>query len=319
MSEFGQRVGLLHELAQLRTAEELADSSHHRTDVDQRHGSDTITLADRHAFADHALHAPQTHTQLRLDQFADGFHAAIAEVIDVIRPFQAVIDEDHVADIVDDVLLGDRPVIQRNFTLQIEALVQLVTTYGRQIITAAVVQLFLKILRRVVERGRVARTHALIELDQRLIRDGFLRIPIRFLLNAALNIEMLAVRVDVGEQRQQFFIGTFVNQGFAQAVGNRGHGTQEQSDGHCALAIELDGDVVGLARLKLHPCAAIGNQLPHRQRPAGRALFLDLEISARRANQLTDNDTLRSINNEGACRGHERKIAHENILLNRLI
>ena len=39
----------------------------------------------RHALLDHALHAQQADAELVLDQLADRAHAAVAEVVDVVR------------------------------------------------------------------------------------------------------------------------------------------------------------------------------------------------------------------------------------------
>ena len=105
--QFGERVGLLHELRELRRAEELADGGDDRADVDQRHRRHVVRLADRHALLDDALGAAQADAQLVLDQFADGLDAAVAEVVDVIGAGFAVVDHDHALDQLDDVALGD--------------------------------------------------------------------------------------------------------------------------------------------------------------------------------------------------------------------
>ena len=81
-----QRVGLVHELRQLRRPEELANRGHDRLRVDQvvRHGGRHF-LVDRHLFLDRALHADQADAELVLEQLADRPHAAVAEVIDVVH------------------------------------------------------------------------------------------------------------------------------------------------------------------------------------------------------------------------------------------
>ena len=40
---------------------------------------------DRHALLDHPLHAQQADAELVLDQLADRAHAAVAQVVDVVR------------------------------------------------------------------------------------------------------------------------------------------------------------------------------------------------------------------------------------------
>ncbi len=314
VGQLGQRVGLLHELAELRAAEELANGGHDRANVDQRHGRHVVALADRHALAHDPLHAPQTDAQLGLDQLADGLHAAIAQVVDVVGPFVTVVDQDHVPDEVDDVLLRDGAVGQGHDALHVQPLVELVAADGGQVIAPAVVQLLVQVLRGVVERRRVAGAHALVELDQRLLRDRLVRVPMRLLLDAALDIEVLAVGVHVGEQGQQLLVGAFLNKRVVQTVGDGGHGPQKERHRNRALAVEFDGQVIRLARLELHPCAAVGDELAHRQRAARGALLFDLEVSAGRANELADDDALRAVDDEGAGRGHEREVAHEDVL-----
>jgi len=80
-------------------------------------------IADGHAFFDDAFHAPQTNTKLVLDQFANGFHAAVAQVINIIRGADAVVDLDHMADQAHDVVLGNGPMYDRNSIFQVELLV----------------------------------------------------------------------------------------------------------------------------------------------------------------------------------------------------
>jgi hypothetical protein len=83
-----QRVGLVHELRELRRSEEFADGSHHRLGVDQvvRHGRRHF-LVDGHFFFDCPFHADQADAELVLQQFADRAHPAVAQVIDVVdRP-----------------------------------------------------------------------------------------------------------------------------------------------------------------------------------------------------------------------------------------
>ena len=81
-----ERVGLVHELRQLRRPEELANRGHDRLRVDQvvRHGGRHF-LVDRHLFLDRPLHADQADPELVLEQLAHRAHAAVAEVIDVVH------------------------------------------------------------------------------------------------------------------------------------------------------------------------------------------------------------------------------------------
>ena len=79
-----ERVGLVHELRQLRGAEELLDRRHDRADVDQGLRRDRLDVLRGHALADDALHAGEADPDLVLDQLADGAQAPVAEVVDVV-------------------------------------------------------------------------------------------------------------------------------------------------------------------------------------------------------------------------------------------
>ena len=84
VGDFRQRVGLVHELRQLRGAEEFAHGGSRRLGVDQVLRHDGVDLDRGHALLDGALHAQQADAVLVLHQFADRTHTAVAEVVDVV-------------------------------------------------------------------------------------------------------------------------------------------------------------------------------------------------------------------------------------------
>ena len=83
--QLGQRVGLVHELRQLRAAEELLHRRHDRADVDQRLGASpagsVIVMRSRTTRSMRS----RPIAELVLDQLAHGAHAAVAQVVDVVR------------------------------------------------------------------------------------------------------------------------------------------------------------------------------------------------------------------------------------------
>jgi hypothetical protein len=81
MREARQRVRLVHELRELRGAEELLERSHDRTDVDDRLRRDRVDVLGGHPLADNPLHAVEADPERLLDQFADGAQAPVAEVL----------------------------------------------------------------------------------------------------------------------------------------------------------------------------------------------------------------------------------------------
>ena len=108
MGQLGQGVGLVHELGELRTAEELLDGRHHRPDVDQRLGRDDVHILDGHAFLDHPLHPGKADAELVLQEFADGLQAAVAQMVDVVHVALSLEQADQVTDHADDVFPRQR-------------------------------------------------------------------------------------------------------------------------------------------------------------------------------------------------------------------
>ena len=80
----GERVDLVHELAELGGAEELLQRRHDGTDVDQGLRRDRLDVLGRHPLADHPLHPGEAGAELVLDQLADRAKTAVAEVVDVV-------------------------------------------------------------------------------------------------------------------------------------------------------------------------------------------------------------------------------------------
>jgi hypothetical protein len=111
--QFRQRVGLVHELAQLAAAEELLHRCHDRADVDEGVRRRLVDLLDGHPFPDDALHAQEADPECILDQLAVRADAPVAEVVDVVARMEAAVALDQMADDRGDVLAGDRPMIDR--------------------------------------------------------------------------------------------------------------------------------------------------------------------------------------------------------------
>ena len=93
--QLGEGVGLIHELGELAGAKKLTQRGHHRADIDQRHRRQLLLVTDGHALFNNPLHATQANAQLILDKFANRLDAAIAQVINIIRRFDAIVNQDH--------------------------------------------------------------------------------------------------------------------------------------------------------------------------------------------------------------------------------
>ncbi len=103
-----ERVGLVHELRQLRGAEELLDRRGDGLRVDQVVRHQVLALGLREALAHRALHAHQARAELVLRELAHGTHAAVAEVVDVVDLAAAVAQLHQDLDHRHDVVVGER-------------------------------------------------------------------------------------------------------------------------------------------------------------------------------------------------------------------
>ena len=85
MRDLRERVGLVHELRQLRRSEELAHGRRNRFGVDEIVRHQRFQFRRRHAFFDRPLHTQQPNAILIFHQFADRAHPAITEIIDIVN------------------------------------------------------------------------------------------------------------------------------------------------------------------------------------------------------------------------------------------
>ena len=153
--DLGERIGLIHELRQLAGAEELLDHRRHRLVVDELLRHQRFDVLQAHAFLDGALHAHQTDAILVLHQLADGAHAAVAEMIDVVDRAVAVLQLDEVAHDLEDVLAAQRPLIERGVEAQL--VVELQAPDAREIVALGIEEQVVEERRGGFDRRRIAR------------------------------------------------------------------------------------------------------------------------------------------------------------------
>ncbi len=137
MGELRQRVGLVHELGELATAEELLHGGDHRPDVDEGAGRGLFRVGNRHALADDALHAEEADAELLLNEFANGTHATVAEVVDVVAVAAAVVDVDRALSMIASRSLG-RSQRWLGRPPGVEAAVELVAANATEVVAAGV-------------------------------------------------------------------------------------------------------------------------------------------------------------------------------------
>ena len=167
-----QRVGLVHELRQLRTAEELAHRRDDRADVDEIDGGHLVGVTHAHALAHHALQPQQADAQVVLDQLAHRLDTAVAQMVNVVAAKDAVVHENHVLDDFDNVVRAHGPLVRQlsnGNVCPVEAAVQLVAPDLAQVVAALRKEQRGHEIPRVVERGRIAGAQLFVELEQRLV------------------------------------------------------------------------------------------------------------------------------------------------------
>ena len=162
-----ERVGLVHELAELRGAEKLAHRGRRRLGVDQVVRHHGVDLDRRHALADRALHAQEPDPVLILHELADRADAPVAQMVDVVDLAAPVLEVDQHLDDGEDVLLAQHAHGIR--AVELEAHVHLDAADGREVVALRIEEEALEERLRRIERWRLARAHHAIDVDERLL------------------------------------------------------------------------------------------------------------------------------------------------------
>ena len=130
---FGQRVGLVHELRKCVRTEERVDHTRNGLRVDQVGRSEHFVVAHIHAFADGTAHTCQTDRELVGELLANRTHTAVRKVVDVVDRRLRVDEFDEVLDDRDDVFTREYAHIKRGIETQF--LIDTITTHFTEIIT----------------------------------------------------------------------------------------------------------------------------------------------------------------------------------------
>ena len=168
--DFREGVGLVHELRQLRGAEEFLEHGGHGLRIDQVVGHERRHFLNAHPFLDGAFHAHEADAVLVFHQLAHETHAAVAEMVDVVGGAVAVLQLDKHLDGVKDVVVGKGA--QVGVIGLVEALVELVAAHGRQVVVVAVAEQVVEERRGDFRGRRGARTQAAVDLFLRLFHGG---------------------------------------------------------------------------------------------------------------------------------------------------
>ena len=171
MSDFREWVDLVHELRQLRGAEEFTHRCHHRLGVDQVVGHRAgHVLVGRHPVAHRPLHADQADAELVLQQLADRAHAAVAEMVDVIGVPDLAPQLEQVSDGLVEVAGVQDPAVQRRgFLLAVQLDVELHPTDAREVVLARIEEHVVEELGGCLAGRRVPGTEIAVDRQQGLV------------------------------------------------------------------------------------------------------------------------------------------------------
>ena len=89
---------------------------------------------------------------------------------------------------------------------------------------------------------------------------------------------------------------------------------EQHGDRLAALAVDADADGRALVDVELEPGAAARDDLDAVDVDVGGLVQRAVEVDARRADELADDDALGAVDDEGALAGHHREVAHEHRL-----
>ena len=312
----GERVGLVHELAELGGAEELLQRRHDRADVDDRLRRDRVGVLGGQALAHDALHAVEPDPERLLDQLADRAQAAVAEVLVLVevlgdrlarhahRLGRVVLDLDlavlgqaqalgqrhQLAHERQDVVVGERARVDVH--VQAQPRVELVASDAREVVALGVEEQLVEQRLGVVHARRLTGTLLLEQLDQgALFGAGGL----------GVGLDRVADVQRVLEQPQDLLVA-----GVA-------HRAQQHRHRQLALAVDAHVHLALLVDLELQPGPARGHQVGDEHLLLAVLRFH--QVRARGAHQLGDDHALGAVDDERPALGHPREVAHEHRLL----
>ena len=209
VGDLRQRIGLVHELRELRGAEELAHRGSRRLRIDQVLRHDGVDIDRRHALLDRALHAQQADAVLIFHQLADRAHPAIAEMIDVVDLALAVAQIDQRADDGNDVFLAQHA--HGVGRVEVETHVHLHAADGGQVVALAVEEQRAEHRFGGVHGRRLARAHDAIDVEQRVLA--------RHVLVDRERVADIGADIDVVDVEQRQFLVAGLDQNLEVLLG----------------------------------------------------------------------------------------------------
>ena len=119
MSDLGQRVGLIHELAQRVGTEERVDDTGNSLGIDQVSRRKHLVVTYVHALTDGTAHTGQADRELVGQLLTYRADTTVAQVVNIVNCSIGVDQFDQIFDNLDDVFLGEHTHIRINIKIQL--------------------------------------------------------------------------------------------------------------------------------------------------------------------------------------------------------
>ena len=166
--QFGERIGLVHELRELRRTEERLNDGGYGTRIHEIVERDLLGIGvDRHALLDQSRHARETNGELVGDQLTHRADTAVAQLIDIVHIAAAFVEFHELAHDLDEVFLREDG--GRHRRVETQTLVDLVATDPTEVVALGREEQALERLLGRLAVGRVARTEERVDLLERFL------------------------------------------------------------------------------------------------------------------------------------------------------
>ena len=353
--QFGQRIDLVHELAELAAAEEVTHDGGERLRIDELGGSHGVHVhvEQGHALFHQTLGAGQAHAALVGEQFTHGTHTAAAEMVNIIQNALTFTQVEEVAQCRNDVLSGEDA--HFGVDLQRELLIDLVAAHAGEVITLRIKEQAFHERACIRRGGRIARTQTAVDFlesfifilrgvfaqggDEQVVRgggddfDGFVA-QLDELTDNAGGQRLIGTCHDefaVEDVLEEDLGGDFL---FGNAVlelqvldlveeledvliaREADHAQERGGKELTAAAAAVEIDVEQVVRVELHfQPGTTVRDDAEAVQPAAIEMLGGFKADTRGTVKLGDDHTLSTVDDERAAHGHEGDFTHVNALL----
>ena len=257
--------------------------------------TNTFQISHAHAIHCVTLHSEHTNAELSGNQFTNQANSAVAQCVNVISWLLRIVQANNFTQNRHQITHLQCTIFCCICNIQTQALVQFITTNPRIIESLEVKEHSLNHLTSIINCRQITWTQSTINLNQRLVRTAR-----SILVQSFVNVFYVA-SIDISEQ----FLN-FASLWIAQSA-------QQSRCWHLAAAVNFYVNRAIRSRLKFHPSSTSWNDFCAVV-ITSRYCFSSKENTSR-ANQLANNHTLRTVDNECTALSHPWIFTKVNFLL----